>query len=315
MLLDKPSNEHCIAVVPKFTQAAPHFLENISKIKTPMSNKKLIELSESRRVRRVLTLEKKDTTVTYFGPLVIDDIINWTMRQVDPTNEPPTPPLKTIDSQEISIVDFSNNVFFTILSTNYQHKILKIPDQNEFFNDYQFEDETLLLFKKFNKKQSVFEGQIDINKLENFIKKHSLPLIIDYNRKYHDNIFKCGFKNYLYITLNKNAKVSFDKLVDDIKECAQFFKNTIMFVLSDIHNDNDMKFLASVLGMKKDDPPNEIQTLNNTIQSSETLNDHNHHVDEDYDDANYNFDDEENNYMMQCYPNQFLTRPDIKKVA
>lgn len=231
------------------------------------------------------------------------------MRQINPTNELPI--FKMKNSQEISIVDFVNNIFFKITSTDENDKLNDLPNGDDFLKKYQVEDnETIMLFKKFDKGQSIFEGEFDINKLDKYIKKHSIPLSIDYNRKYKNDIFKCGYKNYLYISLNRNKKVDFDTLIDHIKECAELLKNKILFVLSDVYNDDDMKFLASVLGMKQDDGPNEIQGFDDTVIKIDEFN-----CDKIVDKQEENCDEINNDYIFFCYPDQHLLRPVIKKVC
>ncbi|KAF7990254.1 hypothetical protein HCN44_000059 [Aphidius gifuensis] len=192
----------------------------------------------------------------------VSELFTWLLEQVDhwKVMESLNDIQAKIKSHDVTIIGFfydensSGAKIFKEVANNYKEYLCGLVNSKRIFDEYNAKDETIILFKKFDESQTIFNGKLVADEIESFIDVNSLPSIVHYDSKYREKIYSSGYENHLYICKSKNDH-DFDEFIDGIKNSAEQFRGKMMFVIFDVDNDDEMNFLSSSLGIERDQLP------------------------------------------------------------
>ena len=87
----------------------------------------------------------------------------------------------------------------------------------------------IILFKDFDEKKSVFEGESTKAAITEFVQGNSLPLLVDFKHETASKIFSGDIKSHLLIFLSKEAG-HYDEYSEIARSVAKSYKGQILFV-------------------------------------------------------------------------------------
>lgn len=256
---------HCKALAPEYAKAAKKLAESGSSIKLAKVDATVeTELAEEHGLTAYPTLRfyRNGFPVRYTGGRKADDIVEW----VNDKAGPAVKELSTveeakalIDANKIVVIGFFKDqeteaakAFLEVgkVVDNYVFGISKVDDV---LKEYEVEDGTIVLFKKFEEGRVKFDEEPTVENIKNFVTVQSLPLIVEFNQDTAQIIFSNDNKHHLLVFLSKEAG-HFEKYVDIVKEPAKKFRGQVMFVIINV-DESDHSRILEFFSIKKEDVP------------------------------------------------------------
>jgi len=111
----------------------------------------------------------------------------------------------------------------------------------------------IVLLKKFDDGRVEFDGDYAKDKIVEFVKGNSLPLLIEFNQQSAQRIFSGELKNHLLIFMSKEAE-NFNKVNESVRELAKGYKNKLLFVFVNTDVEENSR-ITEFFGLQKDDFP------------------------------------------------------------
>ncbi|XP_008554924.1 protein disulfide-isomerase [Microplitis demolitor] len=256
---------HCKALAPEYAKAAKALEEEGSKIKLGKVDATIeSELAEKNGVRGYPTLKfyRNGSPIDYSGGRQADDIVSWLSKKTGPPAKdlPSVDEAKAlIDASDVVVIGFFKNPesedakVFMDVAQSIDEQVFGISSDDKVFDEYEAKDGTVILFKKFDEGRSVYDSEIDAEKLKEFIAVHSLPLVVDFSQQTAQKIFGGEVKSHLLAFISKEAG-DYDKYVEGIKTSANKYRGKILFVTVNI-DESDHERILEFFGMKKEDVP------------------------------------------------------------
>ncbi|XP_055372999.1 protein disulfide-isomerase [Condylostylus longicornis] len=256
---------HCKALAPEYAKAAQSLKEKESEIKlAKVDATEESSLAEIYQVRGYPTLKffRDGTPIEYTGGRQASDIISWVTKKAGS-------PVKEVDSvddaadviknNEIVVIGFFKDreseaaKTFVSVANSLDSFIFAITSNDDVYSEYEAKDGSIMLFKPFDEKKAVFEGESSLENLKKFISVQSLPLIIEFNHESATKIFGGSIKSHLLFFLSKSAG-HIEKYVEPLRNLAKQFRDDVLFVtISSDEEDNQRIF--EFFGMSKDEVP------------------------------------------------------------
>ncbi|XP_066249893.1 protein disulfide-isomerase [Euwallacea similis] len=257
---------HCKALAPEYEKAAQTLTEKESSIKLgKVDATEEQELAEQFGVRGYPTLKffKNGSPVEYSGGRQADDIVNWLLKKTGPaaTDLASVEAVKAfIEAANVAIVGFFKDQS-SDLAKSYLSVASGIDDipfgisaNDEVLSNYEAkESDSIVLFKKFDEGQVLYEGDSSEASLKKFIQSNSLPLLVEFNHETAQKIFGGEIKSHLLLFLNKGDD-SFEKVTEAARSVAKPFKEQVLFVTIDATEEDHQRILE-FFGMKKEEVP------------------------------------------------------------
>lgn len=256
---------HCKALAPEYAKAAKKLEDAKSTIKLGKVDATVeTQLAEKHGVRGYPTLKfyRKGIPSEYTGGRQADDIVNWLNKKIGP----PAKDLPTVDeakafieAHNVSIVGFFKDVtndaakVFLEVGSSVDDQVFGITSADEVLKEYEVEDGKIVLFKKFDEGKAVYDGEVTIKDVQNFISVHSLPLVVEFNQDTAQKIFSGDVKSHLLVFLSKEAG-HFEKHIDGIREPAKKYRGEVLFVTIDC-DETDHERILEFFGLKKENVP------------------------------------------------------------
>ncbi|CAG9761478.1 unnamed protein product [Ceutorhynchus assimilis] len=256
---------HCKALAPEYEKAAKSLVEKEFSIKLgKVDATEEQELAEQFSVRGYPTLKffKNGNPVEYSGGRQADDIVNWLIKKTGP----PARDLASVEDAKTFIEESNVAVigFFKDQSSDLAKAFLAvasavddipfaITSSDDVFSNYEVQDGTVLLFKKFDEGQVVYDGEASETELKKFIQSNSLPLLVEFNHETAQKIFGGEIKSHLLLFLNKGEE-SYEKVTEAARSVAKPFREQVLFVTIDATEEDHQRILE-FFGMKKSQVP------------------------------------------------------------
>ncbi|XP_017467437.1 PREDICTED: protein disulfide-isomerase [Rhagoletis zephyria] len=256
---------HCKALAPEYAKAAQHLEEQKSEIKLAKVDATVeSELAEEYQVRGYPTLKffRNGVPVDYSGGRQSDDIISWVTKKTGP----PAKELNTVEEAEellkddkIVVVGFFKNQdsdeakAFIAVANALDSFEFAISSNDEVVAKYEVKDGSVVLFKPFDDKKSVLEGEANVDNIKKFVQVQSLPLIVEFNHESAAKIFGGSIKSHLLFFVSKEAG-HIEKYVDPLKEIAKEYREDILFVTISSDEEEHQR-IFEFFGMAKDEVP------------------------------------------------------------
>ncbi|KAH8307447.1 hypothetical protein KR044_012582 [Drosophila immigrans] len=256
---------HCKALAPEYAKAAQQLAEKESPIKLAKVDATVEgELAEQYSVRGYPTLKffRSGSPVEYNGGRQAADIISWVTKKTGP----PAKDLSSVDDaeqflkdNEIAIIGFFKDLeseeakVFTKAANGLDSFVFGISSNADVIAKYEAKDNGVVLFKPFDEKKSVFEGELNEENLKKFAQVQSLPLIVDFNHESAAKIFGGSIKSHLLFFVSKDAG-HIEAHVDPLKEIAKKYREDILFVTIS-SDEEDHTRIFEFFGMNKEEVP------------------------------------------------------------
>ena len=119
--------------------------------------------------------------------------------------------------------------------------------------EYKAAGNAVVLLKKFDDGRAVFDGDFNKDKIVEFVKGNSLPLLIEFNQQSAQRIFSGELKNHLLIFMSKEAE-NFNKVNESVRELAKGYKNKLLFVFVNTDVEENSR-ITEFFGLTKEDFP------------------------------------------------------------
>ncbi|KAK5642509.1 hypothetical protein RI129_008676 [Pyrocoelia pectoralis] len=228
-------------MAPEYIKAAEHTV----KLNIPVKLAK-IEASEEKELCAKhdafrfpsLKLFRRGTSLEYNGQRNYKGIVLWLKNQVRPAVRE----LHTVQETTKAVIDENMVIigFFPHPSLTQLKEFVKIADSFEHPPfAYTFDKESraqfgnesypIVLYKNFDYNKAVFEEEITLENIKNFVKIESLPLIAELNEKTADKIFQGQVKTFLLLFVSKKDPTT-DGISQLLKPFAQEFRKKIAFL-------------------------------------------------------------------------------------
>ncbi|XP_030375237.1 protein disulfide-isomerase [Scaptodrosophila lebanonensis] len=256
---------HCKALAPEYAKAAQQLAEKESPIKLAKVDATTeSELAEQYQVRGYPTLKffRSGAPVEYSGGRQAADIIAWVTKKTGP-------PAKDLNSvvdaeqflkdNEIAIIGFFKDLesdeakTFTKAANALDSFVFGISNNDDIFTKYEANNNAVILFKPFDDKKSIFEGELNEDNLKKFAQVQSLPLIVEFNHESAAKIFGGAIKSHLLFFVSKEAG-HIEKHVDPLKNIAKKYREDILFVTIS-SDEEDHARIFEFFGMSKEEVP------------------------------------------------------------
>ncbi|XP_067647396.1 protein disulfide-isomerase [Eurosta solidaginis] len=256
---------HCKALAPEYAKAAQNLSEKASPIKLGKVDATVeSELAEQFQVRGYPTLKffRSGTPVEYSGGRQAADIVSWVTKKTGP----PAKDLNTVEEaeqflkdNEIAVIGFFKNQdsdsakAFVSVANALDTFVFAITGNDDVISKYEAKDGAVILFKPFDDKKSVFEGESDVENLKKFVQVQSLPLIVEFNHESASKIFGGSIKTHLLFFVSKEAG-HIEKHVDPLKDIAKDYREDILFVTISADEEEHQR-IFEFFGMTKEEVP------------------------------------------------------------
>lgn len=220
------------------------------------------ELAEEHGVKGYPTLKffRSGKPVEYNGGRQAGDIVNWLLKKTGP-------PAKALSSLEdaknfieekpVVIIGFFKDQesaaakeFLAAASATDDHPF-GITSEDALFTEYGVSGDGIILFKDFDEKKNVYEGEITEAEVSLFVAASSLPLVVDFNHETASKIFGGEIKSHLLIFLSKEAG-HYDTHIEACRAAAKGFKGQVLFVTINTDEEDHARILE-FFGMKKEE--------------------------------------------------------------
>ncbi|XP_028895073.1 protein disulfide-isomerase [Zeugodacus cucurbitae] len=256
---------HCKALAPEYAKAAQALAEKESPIKLGKVDATVeSSLAEKFQVRGYPTLKffRSGVPVEYSGGRQSADIISW----VNKKTGPPAKELKSVEEaekflkdNEIAVVGFFKNQesdeakAFVSVANALDTFVFGLVGDDEVISHYEAKDGAVVLFKPFDEKKAVFEGEHNVENIKKFVQVQSLPLIVEFNHESASKIFGGTIKSHLLFFVSKEAG-HIEKHVDPLKDIAKDYREDILFVTISSDEEEHQR-IFEFFGMTKEEVP------------------------------------------------------------
>lgn len=256
---------HCKALAPEYAKAAQQLAEKESKIKlAKIDATEQSELAEEYQVRGYPTIKffRSGVPIDYSGGRQAADIITWVTKKTGP----PTRELNTVEEaeqflkdNEIALIGFFKNQesdgakAFISAASALDSFAFGTTNNDDVITKYEAKDGSVVLFKPFDEKRSVFEGEFNLENLKKFAEVESLPLLVEFNHDSASKIFGGAIKSHLLFFVSKAAG-HVEEYVEPLKEVAKEYRENILFVIISSDEEDHVR-IFEFFGMNKDEVP------------------------------------------------------------
>ena len=277
---------HCKALGPEFVKAGQMLKEKDSIIKlAKVDGTEETELMDREGVTGYPTLKlfRKQELVPYTGGRMAPEIVDWLEKKIGP----PAKILETLDDVKkfVSKTDVSVVGFFADQGDQFDaynracldyddygvHYPVAVTNNKEALEHYGVMDK-VVLFKKFDEKKVVYEGELETQAVRDFITENSLPIVIEFNHENAQKMFKRpnNLKSHLLVFHNK-SEPGYDDQIKLMATVGREFKEKCLFTSVDVEEEDHRRMLEflgvrhrinndtfpsmRIVSMKDDQPP------------------------------------------------------------
>lgn len=256
---------HCKALAPEYAKAAQALADAGSEIKLgKVDATEQGPLAEKFAIRGYPTLKffRDGQPVEYNGGRTSADIVSWVNKKTGPA----ATELSTIAeaeaflaANEIAIVAFFKDresdaakAYLSVAGSTDGFQFA-ITSDDEVYAKYEAKCGSVVLFKPFDDKKSVFDGEHTAENLKKFVSVQSLPLIIEFNHQSAQQIFGGSIKSHLLFFVSKEAG-HIEKLVEPVRDVAKKHREDVLFVTINA-DEEDHARIFEFFGISKDEVP------------------------------------------------------------
>jgi len=256
---------HCKSLAPEYAKAAGLLAEKESPIKLGKVDATQEQaLAEKFGVRGYPTLKffrnGKDTE--YSGGRTADTIITWLEKKTGPpalTLADKDAAAKFIEDNKVAVIGFFKDVesagakAFLEVAANLDDYKFGIASEAAVLEEYAAADASVVLFKDFDEKKNVFEGELEAEALTKFVESNAMPLLVEFNHESAQKIFSGSIKSHLLLFVSYKSE-DYAKQQEVASSIAKDYKGQLLFVTVDT-DEEDHKRILEFFGIKEDELP------------------------------------------------------------
>jgi len=255
---------HCKALGPEFVKAGQLLKERDSLIKLGKVDGTEEEgLLNAKGVTGYPTLKlyRNGELVPYTGGRMAPEIVAWLDKKIGP----PALPLESVKEVE----DFTRKHdvavvgFFAPESEELASYNLACKDYDDYGVHYPVAVSTdptaakhfgaegkVVLFKKFDEKKVVYDGELGVQQVRDFITENSLPTVIEFNHDNAQKMFKRpnDGKSHLLVFHNRSSE-TFEEEKRMMARVGKPFRSTVLFTSVDV-GEEDHRRMVEFLGVR-----------------------------------------------------------------
>ena len=256
---------HCKALGPEFVKAGQMLKEKDSTIKLgKVDGTEETELMDKHGVDGYpkLKLYRKGQLVPYTGGRMAPEMVAWLEKKIGP----PAKELSSVKDvknfvadNEVAVVGFFSETDgesfkkYNLACLDYDdygvHYPVAVTTDKEASEHYDIKDK-IVLFKKFDEKKVIYEGELDTQQIRDFITENSLPIVIEFNHDNAQKMFKRpnDGKSHLLVFHNKSSS-TYDDEIKMMAKVGKEFKQTVLFTSVDVEEE-DHRRMVEFLGVR-----------------------------------------------------------------
>lgn len=173
----------------------------------------------------------------FWGDKTVSNIIDWLKKKTSP----PAVEIKNVDDAE-ELINSQNVVvigFFDDFESEEAKAYLSAADSiDEFkfgisnsqnvYKQYVAGSASIFLFKKFDERKAIFDGEFDKYEIQKFVAINAAPLVIDFKMSQPDLVFSVIRSHVLFLVSKEEGHIQ--KYIEPAKEAAQHFRGKVVFV-------------------------------------------------------------------------------------
>merc|ERR1712233_247257 len=129
------------------------------------------------------------------------------------------------------------------------HYPVGVTADSEAADYYEVKDQ-IVLFKKFDEKKVVFDGELDTQSIRDFITENSLPVVIEFNHENAQKMFKRpnDGKSHVLVFHNRSSE-TFEEEKSMMARVGKPFRSTVLFTSVDV-GEEDHRRMVEFLGVR-----------------------------------------------------------------
>ncbi|XP_072398502.1 protein disulfide-isomerase-like [Diabrotica undecimpunctata] len=258
----------CKNLAPEYAKAAKQLKKQESTIKLGKVDATAEKnLTEQFNVRGYPTLKffRNGSPIDYSGIRLADDIVNWLVKKCGP----PAKDLGSVEAAEEFIEEHKIVVigFFSDQSTDNKiaNNFLNVADdfddipfgisaEKDVRDEFEVADNSIVLFKKFGKRNIAYKGAAHEDVLKKFIKYTALPLLVEFHDENSEKIFDGDITSHLLLFLNRGDKDVYDTISKAARSVAKPFREEVLFFRIDVEKEDNQRIME-FFGIKKKTAP------------------------------------------------------------
>jgi len=257
---------HCKALGPEFVKAGQMLREKDSDIKLAKVDGTEEEgLMDKHQVKGYPTLKlyRKGEMVPYTGGRMAPEMVAWLEKKIGP----PALPLTNLEEvksfltqHQVAVVGFFSDMggegwaAYSRACKDYDdygvHYPVGVTADSEAADYYEVKDQ-IVLFKKFDEKKVVFDGELDTQSIRDFITENSLPVVIEFNHENAQKMFKRpnDGKSHVLVFHNKSSSTYPDE-IEIMEKIGLEFRSRDLLVTSVDVSEEDHRRMMEFLGVR-----------------------------------------------------------------
>ncbi|XP_026470760.1 protein disulfide-isomerase-like [Ctenocephalides felis] len=201
--------------------------------------------------------------IDYTGRRQADDMITWLKKKTGSSAkelESVEEAKAFVEESQVVVIDLFKDrksaeaKAFSSTANSVENYPFGVTSNEEVYKNYETKCDSDNLFKKFDKKEVVFEGEATSEEaLKKFVQSQSLPLLIEFNHETAQKILGEDNKNHLLLFLSKKGTY-FNSFIERARKVAKEFRDQVLFVTINVDIEDHQRILK-YFGMKKEDVP------------------------------------------------------------
>ncbi|XP_063714034.1 protein disulfide-isomerase-like [Symsagittifera roscoffensis] len=248
---------HCKALAPEWAKAAQKLLSDYPDLSVKLAMVDATvesSLAKDHGVRGYPTIkffrkEAKTEPKDYSGGRQANDIVNWLLKKTGPPAVDLTSveeAEKFIDAEKIAVIGFfeksdsdAAKAFISAAQAKDDVKFA-ISTVVAVREKYEVAADKVVVFRKFDEPQVVFEGEMTAEELKSFVAKAQLPYIIEFSDETAPQIFGGDIKTHALFFCNVKEAT---EMLEEFKKAAKGLKGKAVFVYLDIAKDSNARVM------------------------------------------------------------------------
>jgi len=230
---------HCKQLAPEYAVAAEILkAENVVLAKVDAADEKNLKLAEQYDVQGFPTLKlfKNQKTSDYLGERTSTAIVAFMRKKADKAtkdleNDHSANEFK--DGSEVAVIGFFVNKdseafkAFDTVADEFDDIPFGVVHGNGIREKLRAEKDSIILYKKFDDKRVVYEGEMQPDPINKFVTNHSTPLLVPFTEKNAQKIFGGSVKAHLIIFVDSGKDT---EVLEKLAGPAAKYKGQVLFI-------------------------------------------------------------------------------------
>jgi len=256
---------HCKALAPEYVKAAKILKDEGSEIRLAKVDATAeTELAEKFGVKGYPTLRfhKGGDWSDYTGGRRAEEIVAWLKKKTGPACKTLTTADEVkafAETNEVVVIGLFKDLTGkdAQLYESVAQKMDDIPfgissDAN--VNTHLGKDtDGIVLLKKFDEGKAIFEGEMNVENINKFVRKNRLPTVVEFSQETAQKVFSGDIKQHVLMFISKAAS-DFQAKLDEFTTVAKKFREEFIFIYVNVDEDENERILE-FFGLKKDNVP------------------------------------------------------------